>query len=397
VTTVEGAPGEQPAQDWSALTQDVPALFREYARLREECPVPYSREFGGFWTLTRYADVRRAATRTKMFRNGRPFLMDVAGQRFVPESLNPPEHTSYRRMLNPHFTPARMATLEPTVRAYVAQHLRSILDTGGGDFIAEVAHSLPTRVLCAFLNLPDELWPDLKAMTRERTLASGDAERTQTATGRFLKQIHELITQRREAPLDPDMDMVTALLQGEVDGRPLSDDEIAEVTYQVIIAGADTTSATLGSAVYLICANPAQQARLRADPSLVPNAVEEVLRLEPALHYMGRTVAGGVCVHDRMLADGDAVALNFASANRDPARFADPDVFDVTRTPNPHLTFGHGIHKCVGAPLARLELRVVLEELLGRTRVLEFAGEPERGSVFPSTFKTIPIHITPHP
>lgn len=385
--------GEPPDEDWFPGGKRAPALFAEYTRLRATCPVAFTTEYGGYWTLSRYADVRRAAGDPTLFRSGRPFLVDDGSERFIPESLNPPEHTSYRRMLVPHFRPRRMAALEPTVRALAVEQLRGILANGGGDIVSEVAHALPTRVLCAFMNLPDEMWPDIKALTWERTIASGDAVRVQRATGLFLKQINPMIEARRHSPLDPAKDIITALLRAEVDGRPLPDDEIVEIVYQVMLAGADTTSASLGSACYLLASHPDQQARLRADAGLIPAAVEEVLRLEPALHYMGRTVAGGTCLHGRELADGDAVALNYASANRDQAQFTDADTFDVARRPNRHLTFGHGIHKCVGAPLARLELTVVIQELLRRTTEFTLDGPAERGSVLPSAFRTVPVRL----
>lgn len=386
---------EQEQQDWYPGITWVPGLFKEYARLRAGCPVPYTTEYGGYWTLLNYEDVRHAAADPTAYRSGRPFLMDVSGDVFIPESLNPPEHTAYRRLLIPHFRPPRMKALEPTVRAYAVEHLRGILESGAGDFVAEVAYALPTRVLCAFLSIPDEMWTAIKRVTWERTVKSGDAEGAHSATSEFFGRIGAILAERRHTPLDPVTDLFTALINAKIDGESLSDGEIAEIGYQVMLAGADTTSSSLGNAVYLLAANPDQQDKLRADPSLIPAAVEEVLRMEPALHSMGRTTACPVTVGGRTLAEGETVSLNFAAANRDPVAFPEPDTFDVTREPNRHLTFGHGIHKCVGAPLARLELAVVLHELLGRTSEVRFDGEPKRGSIVPAAFKTVPIRVTP--
>lgn len=380
--------------DWHPASRNVPELFEDYARLQGECPVPFSTDFGGFWTLLGYDDLRTAATDHAVYRNGRPFLMDTGSERFVPESLNPPEHTAYRRLLNPHFTSARMAAFESTVRALAGEHLDGYVAAGGGDFVTEVSYAMPTRVLCAFLNLPDDLWRTIKGMTKERTDASMDGSRVESTTGRFVGAIRELVESRRRSPLSTDSDLISALLAEQIDGRPLDDDEVTEIAYQVMIAGADTTSVTLGAMAFLLATHPEQQAKLRADRTLVPDAVEEVLRLHPALHYMGRTLAQPVTLHGRTMPAGAAVALNFAAANRDRTVFADPDAFDVTRTPNRHVTFGHGIHKCVGAPLARLQLTVVLDEVLRRTSEFALAGEAERGSTYPAAFRTVPIRLT---
>jgi cytochrome P450 len=212
--------------------------------------------------------------------------------------------------------------------------------------------------------------------------------------GLFARKVVELVAERRTNPLDPQRDLVSGILAAEMEGAPLAEDAIVAIGVQVIAAGYSTTSDAMAGAIYRIATSPEIQARLRRDPALIPAAVEEFLRLEVPLPELGRTAGEDMELHGRAVAAGCPVALNFGAANRDAEEFPHPEACIIDRTPNRHLTFGHGVHKCVGAPFARLELRVALEQLLARTADISLAGRAEPSPAgFSGGFKALPISL----
>ena len=304
------------------------------------------------YTLTRYEDVRAATLDHKRFRSGQPFIAMPDFTQSIPIGLNPPEHAAYRRLLNKYFVPARMAELEPVVTSYVNEHLDELLEGGRGEFVTQFASPLPARVPCAFCTCPTA--PGRTSLGTSKTLASmrDDPQKvSEVVFGLFAGYVTELVAQRHRVPLDPESDLISGIMAAEIDGRPLSDEELVAIGVQIIAAGHGTTTDGLSGSAYRLATNPDIQARLRRDPSLIPTAVEEFLRLEIPLTEMGRTAAEDIELHGRTIPAGCPVALNFGSANRDVAEFPHPDACIVDRTPNRHLTFGHGVHKCVGAPL----------------------------------------------
>jgi cytochrome P450 len=367
----------------------------EYARLREECPVAHSSAYGGYWTLTKFRDVAEAARDHKHFRSGRPFVEMPDFRQSIPIGLNPPEHATFRRMLNKYFAPERMSELEPTIRGYVDALLDPMLLRGQGDLAQEFAMVLPAQALSAFLHMPDGAWRDLVAhIERLDEIRDDPSKLNQVVVGLFDEQVHRLVEVRRRQPHDPERDLMSGVLAMEIDGRPLPEETVVAIGTQIIAAGHGTTTDALTGVFYRLATNPDIQARLRRDPSLIPDAVEEFLRLEVSLHQLGRQTAEDVEVRGCVIPAGSFVALNFASANRDGEEFEHPDACIIDREPNRHLTFGHGVHKCVGAPLARLELRLAVERILARTRAFEVAGTTRaRPAMWAGGFSRLPMRF----
>jgi cytochrome P450 len=381
--------------DWNPLEVVTgEELFPVYEGLRGRCPVAQTDAYGGFWTLTRYEDVVSAAKDTETFESRQPFVERPGTPEFIPLSTNGERHTYFRRLLAPYFTPARIRALEPRVRELVAEHLAPVLDAGGGDVAAELAGPLPARVLCAFLNVPDEEWVAMKELSARVAGVIGQGAAAQVAvTDAFLEKATELVAQRRLAPLDPSEDVFSGLLAAERDGEALDDATIAHVGWQLIAAGHSTTTRALTVAIHHLAAHGAEQARLRADRELIPAAVEELLRIGPPLHVLGRHTTRQVELHGVPLAEGELVGLAFAAANFDEDAFPRAQECDLARKPNRHLTFGVGPHICIGAPLARLELRVALDELLDRTASFELDGAPVPSPGFKSGYDVLRVRV----
>ena len=349
-----------------------------YARLRASCPVARGERWGGFWALTTYADVVAASTAPRVFssRSGVVIPINPLAGRRLPMHFDPPEHTAYRRMLNPAFHAGRAAALEPAVRG-IADRLLAPLVPGRAELIGRYASPLASLVLAAFLGMPEEFGTRLErySVRFERAQADGDADAVEDANRVLQEYAREVFAAQRERA-DP-LSVVGALAAGRVQGRPLTEEEIVGSVRQIFIAGHIAVAAALGSAVRHLAEDAGLQDRLRRDPALVPAAVEELLRLHTPNQGFARTATEDVVVGGRRIRAGEQVALVYTSANRDPAVFGDPDRFDLGRGPARHLAFGHGVHKCVGMELARLELRTGLTALLAATSSVTLAAEPE--------------------
>jgi cytochrome P450 len=373
--------------DWDPL--DPVALsdpFATHSRLRHECPVARSDRWGGFWTLMRHADVIAAALDPETFISGeKTTIPDSTGADRPPRpplEVDRPEHTHYRRLLAPYFSVDGARELEPRIREIAAELIDAAVAEGECDLVPAVALPMPALVLCALLGLPAGDWSFLKRATTEVIEAgrAGEAERHARANDAMYSYVHSVVESRRGAGLDPATDIITGLLELVLDGRRLDDDQVTAVVRLLLQAGHNTTTNGLGSAFRYLGAEPTQQARLRADPSLIPTAVEEILRAFSPAQFLARTVTREVEVSGRTLWPGEKVGLHWASANRDAEVFPNPDRVDVARVPNHHVAFGYGIHRCIGAHLARTEMRVALEELLARTTRFELIGAaPEIG------------------
>jgi cytochrome P450 len=362
----------------------------EYARLRSECPVAWSDDWGGYWTLTRYDDVKWAALKHKELENGRAFIQlpDISDVNpVIPIGINPPEHAIYRRALNKYFSRDVIATLEPRLRSLVNQTLDQILEQGSADAVWELCGPTAAQGLAALLHQPDDEWhkfiDDLRAMEMLRTaeLEGLPPDRDGLSPERFFQiqaqHMARLVAERRREPLDPETDLISGILAMEVDGKPLPEATVIQIGVTVLGAGFQTVQDGIAGGLYLLAVNPGDQAHLRREPELVASAVEEFLRLDPPTHENVRRATQDVELHGRTIESGEYVALSFAAANRDESAFEHPDACIIDRSPNQHLSFGHGFHKCVGAPLARLEMRVTIEELLRRTRSFVLDGRPE--------------------
>ncbi|HET6509015.1 MAG TPA: cytochrome P450 [Baekduia sp.] len=350
----------------------------EYDRLRERCPVAWSDRYDGFWTLTRFDDITAAARDHRRFRSGAPFVALPEFGHQIPISLNPPDHAPYRRMLNKYFAQDRMDALEPRMREFVREHLAPLIAGEGGDVIPALCQPLPARALGVLMNLPDAAYTDLVAHIAGFEQMGWDPQRVgEVIFEVFSTHIARVVAERREHPLDPEQDLLSGSMAMEIDGQPLADEDVIQIGVQMIAAGHATTADALGSAIYRLATNPDIQMRLRRQPELIPSAAEEFLRIETPLPELCRRAGTDMELGGRTIHEGDLIALNYGAANRDPKAFPHPEACIIDRSPNKHLAFGHGIHKCLGAPLARLELQVALEELLASTAEIELAEAPE--------------------
>jgi cytochrome P450 len=284
-----------------------------------------------------------------------------------PLHLDPPEHTPYRRALNPLLKPERIAILEPMIRITAAELLKPLVATGHCEVCADYSSHLTIRVFAEWMNVPEEMVVDLQHMGRSYNIAvqSADGQMVRETSLKLYDIARAMIDQRRQHPLDPAIDPTTALLAARVDGEAFPDDMILGTIRQVLVVGIIAPTIVVGSIAVHLARDLELQRTLREDLSLMPKAIEEFLRLYTPYRGFARTANRDVVVNGRKIAAGEPIALLYASANRDEAVFKNADQFVLDR-PNiaEHLAFGMGPHVCAGVSLARLQLRVAIEELL---------------------------------
>lgn len=350
-----------------------------YKELRGKCPVAHSDAWGGFWALTRHEDVMRVLSDSQTFitsvQNVVPKLA-FTGRR-PPLHLDPPDHTPYRLALNPLFREDRIAALEPAVRRGVIDLLDPMIARGHGDICEEFSYRLPAHVFAEFFNVSGEVALAIKqtSVVFNRAVQDADDAKVKETSVALYDIARDILASRRAAPLDPANDMVTALLVARHEGQPLPDGMILGAVRQLLVVGMIAPSVTVGSFVIHLSRDRALQDRLRREPALIPAAIEEMLRLYSPYRGFARTAVCDVKIGGQQIRKGEPIALLFTSANRDEAVFPDADTFDLDRPTRDNLTFGRGPHQCPGAPLARLQLRVALEELLARTTGFVVDGE----------------------
>jgi cytochrome P450 len=371
-----------------------------YADLRQRCPVAHSEAWNGFWALMKYNDVKQAAADSKLFitsvQNVVPKVA-FTGRR-PPLHLDPPEHMPYRAVLNRLFDNRRLAALEPIVRGYCAQLLDPLIAAGRGDICQDFSSHLPVYVFAQWMNLPPDKAAALRVAGRNFNVAvqSADEQVTKETSLTLYQIARDLITERRHNPLDPAEDATSALLAARYNGEPLPEEMLVGCVRQVLVVGIIAPTVVIGSIAVHLCRHPDLQAKLRANPALMPAALEEFLRLYTPYRGFARTAAQPVEIRGRRIEPGEPIALVYASANRDEEVFPRASEFDLERDNiDEHLAFGRGTHSCVGAPLARLELRVALEELLSRSGPFELDGPimptrfPEIGAL------SVPVRFHP--
>jgi cytochrome P450 len=295
--------------------------------------------------------------------------------------LDPPRHTRLRALISRAFTPRSIANLEPRIRELSRTLLDRAFEREEMDLAADFAVPLPMLVIAGMLGIPAEELPRYKRWSDQILklsygLFGGPDEvrgvgEFRAATEEMRVYLPELLAQRRAAPRD---DLLTRLVEAEVDGERLTDEEILGFFQLLLVGGQETTTNLIDNAVLCLVENPDQLARLRSAPDLLPSAIEEVLRYRSPFQWIMRTPRRAVEMHGRTIPAGALVLAVIGSANRDPRQFPDPGRFDITRDPNPHLAFGHGSHFCLGAPLARLEARVALADFLERVKGFELAS-----------------------
>jgi cytochrome P450 len=347
-----------------------------YNRIRSNSPVFYDARTN-FWMIFDYAGVKRSLTDDAAFRSD---LTAVTGQR-TPEWMiffDPPRHTKLRALIMRAFTPGSITNLEPRIRELSRSLLDAALARGEMDFAADFAIPLPITVIAEMIGIPGDDWPRFRRwsdviLKLSHTVSSAGAGAAaglefRATTVEMAAYLPELLEQRRR---QPQPDLLTRLVEAEVDGEHLTDAEIVAFVQLLLVAGNDTTTNLLNNTLLCLMENPGELARLRAQPGLLPSAIEEVLRYRSPIQFMFRGVAHDTELHGQVIPAGKRVLAMIGSANRDPAQFPDPDRFDIARDPNAHIAFGHGIHFCLGAPLSRLEARVAFTEFLGRVAAFE--------------------------
>lgn len=382
--TIPGLLERAPAADWDPLSPgDETDPTSVHARLRREQPVAKTERWGGFWTLTRFDDVTAAARDVDTFTSARKTTIpDSTGPTRAPRpplETDPPRHDEYRTVLNRYFAPRRIRALEPTIRRIARELIGDAIVAGVSEVAETITFAMPAQVLCAFLGIPEEHGAQIKSWANQvlRAAKEGDTETHKTVNDLIYGYVERLVAARRERLLNPDEDIVSGLITEQVGGEHLSDAQIVDVLRLIVQAGHGTTTNALGSMFHFLATRPEYQTLLREEPHRITAAIEEILRLWTPARLLARTSTRDVQLHGRTIADGDKVALMWASANRDETQFPDADTFDLERRPNRHVAFGHGIHTCLGAPLARAELRIACEEILALTESIEIGGPVE--------------------
>ena len=383
-------------QDWdptsAAALLDQRATFDD---MRERCPVAHSDFLG--WSLFRHADVVR------VLNDAATFSSVVSRHLSVPNGMDPPEHTAYRRLIEPYFEPERMAAFAPACRQIAAAQVASL--RGSKDYEVEVevelmgalAHPFAVRVQCEFLGWPAPMHEALRLWTHKNRQATLAQDRVAMASiaQEFEGYVDELLRSRHTPGEHPEHDIAASLLAQEVNGRPLRDEEIASILRNWTVGEVGTISAAVGILAHYLAQHGDLQQQLRAQPALLPEAIDEILRVHGPLVANRRSTTRPVEIGGRKIAAGERISLNWIAANRDPDVFDEADTFRLGRDPAANLLYGAGIHVCPGAPLARMELRLVMEELLGGTALISPpAGKPPTLAVYPASgFATLPLQI----
>jgi len=366
--------------------------------LREVCPVAHSDQYGGYWILTRYDDVLRAAQDWETWSSevGGGVGIKPAGMtiKAIPVHIDPPLHREYKRLINMWFTVAAVAGYEQRTRELVTQLIDGFVDAGECEFQAAFAQPLPGL---AFFELVLNAPPDEAQEVNHHAHTAANPGNPDTAPhwAALNEWIVDFVERRRSsAPRD---DVVNAVLSAEIEGRPITQAEVVGIITLLILGGLDTTAGVLGASMIRFCEDPKIPALLRERPDLIPAAVEELLRLEGSFIGIGRTARHETELNGCPVHAGEKVYLSWASANRDETEFALPDEFDPQRLSNRHLAFGAGPHRCAGSNLARLNLRVAFEELVRRLDDLRLqvpASEISWHTGFSRTPLEVPISFT---
>jgi len=334
------------------------------------------------WMIFDFEGVKRALLDHSAFSsdlshspgNGNP------GEWFI--FFDPPRHTKLRALISKAFSPRVVADLEPRIRELSRQLLNQTVERGEMDLAADFAVPLPMLVIAEMLGVPGDEWPRYKrwsdAILKIANTFSKDEEAARTiaeyraVTAEMRDFLPDLIAQRQSARQD---DLLTRLVEAEVDGERLTQEEILGFVQLLLVGGQETTANLINNAILCFIENPDQLARLRESPDLLPSAIEEVLRYRSPVQWMPRATSRDVEIHGQVIPAGKLVLAMIGAANRDPVQFGDAGRFDITRNPNPHLAFGHGVHFCLGAPLARMEARIALKDFLEGIQEFELASD----------------------
>jgi cytochrome P450 len=377
--------------------------YGKYAELRRTCPVGFSETRGGYWYISDYDDVRTVFRSPEVFSNKKfkiPYIDDPVE---IPLQLDGEIHARWRDILDPLFTLARVEGYRELARQQCAGLIGDFVAAGGGDFVQAFAIPFPSRIFCILMGLePGELDQYLmwqRALVRVVNVVNPTTEDRQAVLSSYSDArdaVHKVFARIREERLRDGFrdDVVSALITAEVDGRPVTEDEYHNVCVLLFVAGLETVTATLGNITWWLAEHPAERQRLVGDPSLISKAVEEFLRYE-SIVAAGRVVAQETELGGQHLVPGDRIMLLTGSAGRDEAVFDQPDEVIFERSPNRHLAFGGGPHRCLGSHLARMELRLAVEEICRSMPDFEITtgAEVVRSMGMIKNFESLPLTV----
>ena len=386
--------------DYNPFSPEVKANpYPYYAHLRRSAPV-YQVEAAGFWAVSRYDDVLYVLRNPQLFSSSVLIAALLGDLNPVPEAANliasdPPVHTRLRKLVNRAFTPRLIAALEPRLREITIELLNRVAPQGEFDLVRDLSTPLPVIVIAEMLGVEPEHRADFKRWSDDIVHAANgvsgeERERAQQSVAEFRAYFQDVIEARRVAPKN---DLITALVRAEEEEQMLTSGEVLSLTTLLLIAGNETTTNLIGNAVLALLEHPEALQQVQAGPLLIPHVVEETLRYDSPVQGIFRQATQDVELAGTTIPAGTLVFPLFASADRDERKFPDPDRFDITRNTDGHIAFGFGIHFCLGAPLARLEAKVALEELLARfTRLSRTDEQVTRvDSFFLRGPKTLPL------
>jgi cytochrome P450 len=356
--------------------------YPAYRELRATAPVCWN-DVTDFWALLKYEDIRFVSSNPALFSSTKGITIpDPTVPNPVQEGnlifSDPPRHRQMRKLINSGFTKRRVTVLEPKIREIVRGILDGIEPGSVHEFAEEIAAPLPTRMIAELIGAPADDWEQFRAWSDAAT-GSADPEielDSLVAMGQLFEYFQKLIAARRVEPRD---DLLSVLAEAEIDEHRLTDDDLLNFTFLLLVAGNETTRNLIALGTLALIAHPDQCRLLVEDPTRIPLAVEEMLRWNSPVVHMARTATTDVEIRGQLIRQGEVVVMLYGSANRDEEIFGpDSEEFKVTRHPNPHIAFGCGEHSCVGAQLARLEATVFFEELLSRFPKLELVGDVDR-------------------
>jgi cytochrome P450 len=385
--------------------------YHAVAKLRRTTPVawipePPSESFSGgpgFWFLTRHADVITAGKHPEVFSSyeGGTWLRDVSTQELEIQrqamlNIDPPMHTQMRKIINKAFTPRVVEGMADSIARHAADLVDSLGDGGEIDWVDRVSAEMPLLVLADILGIPSDERRLLFDWTN-RMVGFDDPDVVDKSS--YVSAFGELFayarTKTSEKRANPTGDVWSSVVNAEVDGVALNDDQLDRFFQLLVVAGNETTRNMLNGAIVLLHENPDQWRLLREDPSLMPQAIEEILRMYPPIFQFRRTCVQDTELSGQPIKTGDKVVLGYAAANRDESVFADPDTFDITRQHNPHVSFGFGTHFCLGSGVARLEGRTLLSKLFERFPKIEVTAAPVRlRSSFVNGITELPVRLS---
>ena len=353
------------------LTHD--NVYRVYDHLRQTCPITWSDSYDGFWVVSRYADIVTVLMDPATFSsaNGVHIPRQAGQMKSIPIDYDPPAHTQYRKIFNDALNLRVIRNHEPLIRSVIVGLLAPIAATGGGELVSELAVRAPIQVISGLLGLSDHTSSRIRAITEQMWVTFGK-ERDPAPLRELFALLMDEVNGRRSNPRD---DLMTQFVTLTIDGRPLTDEELLSTLTSFVVAGHETTMNATSNLLLYLAERLDEQERLRQNPNHIPALIEESLRYDNPIHLFARTVTHDTTLGGIEMKQGDKVALLYASGNRDSDQFAQADQFEPERNPKHHLAFGRGAHLCPGATLARVELRILLEELLSAYLPFRLAGE----------------------